>query len=105
MPHLTKADKAAKVSQNEARRRKELALAEIREMEAAEKAGRLIAADQVEAAWADIRAKIKRAVLRIPVNCAAKVAAVSDAREARGVLMAECEVILKELSDDIRAGA
>lgn len=34
MPKLSKADRAAKVSQNEARRRKELALVEIREMEA-----------------------------------------------------------------------
>jgi len=78
MPNLSKADQKAKVSANEARRRKELALAEIREMEAAEKAGRMIAVDQVNAAWADIRAKIKGAVLRIPVNCAAKVAAITD---------------------------
>jgi hypothetical protein len=75
-PKLSKADYRAKISQNEARRRKEVALATIREMEAAEKAGRLIPADQVEAAWAEIRNKIKGAVLRIPVNCAAKVAAV-----------------------------
>jgi hypothetical protein len=102
---LSKADQQAKVSANEARRRKELALAEIREMEAAEKAGRLIPADQLEAVWADIRNKIKGAVLRIPVNCAAKVAAFRDAREARAVLMVECEAILKELSDEIRAGA
>ena len=105
MPNLSKSDKHAKVSANEARRRKELALAEIREMEAAEKAGRMIAVDQVDAAWSDIRAKIKRAVLRIPVNCAAKVAAISDPREVRAVLASECEAILKELSNEIRAGA
>ena len=74
-------------------------------MEATEKAGRLIPADQLEAAWAEIRNKIKGAVLRIPVNCAAKVAAVSDAREARAVLMAECEAILKELSYELQPGA
>jgi hypothetical protein len=46
MPNLSKADQAAKVSQNEARRRKEVALAEIREMERDERAGRLLPADQ-----------------------------------------------------------
>jgi hypothetical protein len=105
MPKLSKSDQGAKVSQNEARRRKEVALACIREMEAAEKAGRMIAVDQVDAAWSDIRAKIKGAVLRIPVNCAAKVAAISDAREVRAVLAAECETILRELSHEIRTGA
>ena len=39
MPKLTKADKQAKISANEARRRKEVALARLREMEADEKAG------------------------------------------------------------------
>jgi hypothetical protein len=36
-------------------------------MEAAEKAGRMVPVDQVDAAWSDIRAKIKGAVLRILV--------------------------------------
>ncbi|MCX6626157.1 MAG: hypothetical protein NTW28_00820, partial [Candidatus Solibacter sp.] len=89
MPNLSQSDQRAKVSQNEAWRRKELALAEIREMEAAERAGRMIAAAEVNAAWEDIRAKIKRAVLRIPANCAAKVAAISDPREVRAVLASE----------------
>jgi hypothetical protein len=44
-----------------------MALACIREMEAAEKAGRMVPVDQVDAAWSDIRAKIKGAVLRILV--------------------------------------
>lgn len=105
MPKLSKADERAKVSANEARRRKEVALAEIREAEAAEKVGRALPADQVEAAWSEIRTKIKTAVLRIPVQCAAKVAAVTDPREVRAVLQAECESILRELANDIRAGA
>ena len=97
MPKLSIADHRARVSQNEARRRKEVALAEIREAEAGEKAGRLLAADQVNAAWADTRTKIKGAVLRLPVKCATKMAAVSDPREVRAVLQAECESILREL--------
>ena len=48
MPKLSKADKRASISANEGRRRKELALAEIREMDAAKKAGRMIAVAEVE---------------------------------------------------------
>ena len=41
MPKLSKADKRAKISATEARRRKEIAPARIREMEADEKASKL----------------------------------------------------------------
>jgi hypothetical protein len=105
MPTLSKKDKAAQCSQNEARRRKEVALAEIRELEAAEKSGRMVPVDQVEAAWGDIRAKIKGAVLRLPDKCAPQVAAISDPHEVRAALLTECEAILRNLSDDIHASA
>ena len=101
MPRLSKADQRAKISQNEARRRKEVALARLREMEADQKAGKLIAADQVRDAWVKILAAIKTGVLRMPDKLAPQMAAVSDAREARAVLLAECESVLKVLHDDI----
>ena len=65
----------------------------------------MITVELVDAAWSDIRAKIKGAVLRISVNCAAKVAAISDARGVRTVLGAECQSILTELSNQFRAAA
>jgi hypothetical protein len=65
VPNLSKADRAAQVSANEARRRKEVALARLREMEVAEKARMLLPADEVRTAWVQVGGKIKDAVLRI----------------------------------------
>jgi hypothetical protein len=102
---LSKADQAARVSQTEARRRKEVALAELRELELAQKKGKLIDADQVTAKWAAAGGKIRDAVLRIPDKCAPAVAVTSDAAEARGILLAECEGILRTLHDDLTQSA
>lgn len=104
MPKLSRADKQAKVSANEARRRKEVALARLREMEADEKAGKLVAAERVKDAWAKIVGSIKTAVLRMPDKLAPQLAAVSDAREARAILLAECEAVLKGLHEEIIGG-
>jgi phage terminase Nu1 subunit (DNA packaging protein) len=102
MPKLGKADQAAKVSANEARRRKEVALAELRELEVSEKAGRLIAAELVTDTWVKIVSGVRASVLRIPDNCAVSFASARDARAARKVLMIECETILRNMADEIR---
>jgi CRISPR/Cas system-associated endonuclease Cas3-HD len=102
MPRLSKADKKAEVSATEARRRKEVALAQLREMEVAEKAGKLYQAAAVKSAVVAMNAAIREAVLRIPDKLAPTVAATSDPREARKLLMAECKAILRNLSDEIR---
>ncbi len=101
MPKLSKSDQAAKISANEARRRKEVALARLREMEADEKAGKLISADRVKNAWVKILATVKAGVLRMPDKLAPQMGAVSDAREARAALLIECEAVLKGIHDDI----
>lgn len=101
MPNLSKADKQAKVSANEARRRKEVALARLREMEVAEKAGQLLSAQKVKDAWVKILAAVKTAVLRMPDKLAPQLAAVTDAREARAMLQNECEAVLKDAYAEI----
>ena len=103
MPTLSKADKRAKVSQNEARRRKEVALARLRELELAEKETRLVSADAMTNTWTTVAGKMRDAVLRIPDKCAPAVAAAQDAREARGILQAECEAILRALSNELQS--
>lgn len=105
MPKLSKADQAAKVSANEARRRKELALCEIREMERDRLRDSLIPADQVEQAWDAIRTTIRAAILRLPDKCAPRYAEAKDARTARALLQEECEQILREISDGVRGCA
>lgn len=101
MPRASRKDKQADVSANEARRRKEVALAELREMEVAEKSGKLYQAAAVRSAVVGMNAAIREAVLRIPDKLAPTVAATSDPREARKLLMAECKAILRNLSDEI----
>jgi hypothetical protein len=101
MPKLSKSDQSAKVSANEARRRKEFALARLREMEVAQKAGLLLPASDVRDKWVAILTAIKTAVLRMPDKLAPQMAAAADVREAHTILAAECEAILRELSDDI----
>ena len=89
MPRLSKADQRAKISATEARRRKEVAPARLREMEADEKAGRLIRADVVKDTWVKILAAVKAGVLRLPDKLAPQVAAAMDAQEARAILLSE----------------
>jgi hypothetical protein len=101
MPHLSKSDQQAKVSATEARRRREVALAEMRELELAQKRGSLLPAASVRDKWVTILTAVKTAVLRLPDKLAPQMAAAADAREAHAILVTECGAILKELSDDI----
>jgi hypothetical protein len=48
MPHLSKADRTADVSASEARRRKEVALAGLRELQLRQAEGKLLSATQVD---------------------------------------------------------
>ena len=101
MPTLSKADAAAKVSTNEANRRRVLALAELREMERDLKRGELLNAAAVRDRWVTVGASLRSAVLRLPDACAPLVAAAADAVEARSILMTQCEDILRSLADDL----
>jgi len=68
MPHLSKADRSAIVSTNEARRRKEVALASMRTLQLHQLEGKLIRVDQVEQAGAGAIIKLRTAVLAIPTR-------------------------------------
>ncbi len=102
MPKLSKADQDAKVSQNEARRRKEVALARLRELEVAEREGRMLPADAIEDRWLKVAAAINAALDRIPPRCAQGVQAARDVRDAERILAAEIRTIRTELSDALR---
>jgi hypothetical protein len=102
VPKLSNSDKAAKVSANEARRRKETALAELRELEVQQKRGELVKVEDVRNAWATVVRTIRDGVMRIPDKCAPAIAAAADAREVRTLLAAECESILKGLVEEVR---
>jgi phage terminase Nu1 subunit (DNA packaging protein) len=102
---LSKADKAAVVSASEARRRKEVALAELREMERDKRRGDLIERAEVRQTWLKVAVQFRDALMRIPTKCAPSVAAAAgDAREVERVLLAEVEGILRTLANDLQAG-
>ncbi|MBI4906595.1 MAG: hypothetical protein HY820_23400 [Acidobacteria bacterium] len=101
MPKLSKSDIFAKVSQNEARRRKEVALAELREMEVAKLRGELVARDAVSDAVTKAFGMVKAAVLRIPDKSARHVMAAGTPKEARDILLADCEGALKGAHDEL----
>jgi hypothetical protein len=102
MPKLSKADEAPKVSQNEARRRKELALARLREMEVAEREGKLIPVDVAADTVTKAFAMVKAAVLRIPDKTARHVMAAADPAAGREILARECENALKGAYDELQ---
>ncbi len=74
MPKLSKADQSAKVSTNEANRRRVLALAQLREMERDTKRGALLPAADVRKVWAEQLGSMKDRLLAIPDRLAASLA-------------------------------
>lgn len=101
MANLSKADQAAKVSQNEARRRKEEALARLRELEVAQKEGRVISREDAASAMAKAMSIVRAAVLRIPSATTRRVMAASDETEGREILTRECEAALRGAYDEL----
>ena len=93
MPKLSKSDRLAKVSANEARRRKEVALAEIREMERDQKRGVLLPAATVRKVWAERLSALKDRALMLPDPLSARLAGRSEG-EVRLVLRDEIEECL-----------
>jgi len=99
MPKLSKADQAAKVSATEARRRKEVALAELREMEAAQRRGELLAAGEVRKRWAAGLAALRDRLLSLPDRLGATLAG-RDEAEVRAVLRTALEEALRGIHAD-----
>jgi archaeosine-15-forming tRNA-guanine transglycosylase len=99
MPHLSKTDKKAKVSATEADRRKTVALAELRELELAQKRGALLPAAEVRKVWAERLAALKDRVLMLPDRLAARLANRPEP-EVRVVLRDEIEECLRGIHAD-----
>jgi len=100
MPHLTKTDKRAKVSANEARRRKEVALAGLRELQLKEKEKSLIDAEQAEAEYEKRTRDDAEALLNWPARIATDMAADLgvDARKFQEVLDRHIRIFMRERS-------
>ena len=100
MPKLSKFDQEAKISANEARRRKEVALAEMRELELRRRKDELIETAAVRAVWCEHHARIRDRFLAIPDRLAESLAN-QPAGAVREKLLAEIEDALRNVSDSV----
>jgi hypothetical protein len=97
VPHLSKADRSAVISANEARRRKETALAELRELELRQRRGELIEAADAVREWSSACAMVRTRLLALPDRVAASLAGKAEA-EIREALTSEITAALTALS-------
>ncbi len=103
MPRLSKADQQAKISATEAERRRKVAMAEIRRLEADEKARKLLPAAEVRKVWVDRLGTLRDRVLMLPDRLGARLANRSEV-EVRGVLRDDLEECLRGIHADAQAG-
>jgi hypothetical protein len=76
----------------DAQRRKEIALADLRELELKERLGQLVSAAEVETRWSELCTMIRDAMLAVPTKIAGRLAAISDERQ----LEAEMKKVIRE---------
>jgi len=86
-------------SMESARRRKEIALADLREMEARRRRGELIETVAVRRQWADGLAAIRDRMLMLPDRVGAMLSR-RDEADVRAILRAELEAALRAVVDD-----
>jgi hypothetical protein len=104
MPKLSKADERTKISANEARRRKEVALAELRELERDRVKGKLLPAADVEKVWSENLACIRDRMLMLPDRLAARLAG-RDESFIRQQMRTEIEEALRNAHAQARIAA
>lgn len=89
----------------EARRRKELALAHLRELEFKQKAGELVNTRSVQDSWFAVLRLTRNRILNIPDRVADMLATETDAAVVHTTLMAELNQALSTLADEVEAEA
>lgn len=93
----------------DAQKRKESAVADIRELEAKQKAGELVEVVVVEAQWTEIATSIRDSLLGLPLKISGKLAGMQDQREIERYLKtmfrAELSKISKTLAESQSAAA
>jgi len=82
-----------------ARARKEVALANLREMDAAKRRGETLNATEVEAEWSNIVSTVRNRILLLPDKLAPRVAALADVLECRAVIERAVREALTALSE------
>ncbi len=91
------------ITEGEARRRKEVALMGLRELELQERQSELVRVADVTATWADISTKVRDAVMRIPSRLVNRLPD-EIRRQVHTIANDEVRRVLTSLSDEIRSG-
>jgi phage terminase Nu1 subunit (DNA packaging protein) len=86
-----------------AQARKEMALANTRELEYAEKIGELVPVAEMEQAWANVAQVFRDSLLSLPEKIAPQLAALTDARQVRDLLKTNFGYILANIPDRVNA--
>ena len=88
-----------------AQKRKEIALADLRELELAQKRKELVSAAEVAATWATICTTIRDGMLSLPMKLADKLAAMTNDKEILAFLRSEIRSELTRISRDLNEPA
>ena len=100
MPRVSRANKALDISANEARRRKEVALAGMRELELGRMEMSLLDAEKVQRFWTEQCARFSQTMLSIPDRVADALVR-KDAAAIRVRLREEIEEVLRGLVPNV----
>lgn len=99
MPKLSKRDKRAKVTMTEARRRKEVALAKLREHEVKLREGSVVSVPEINAAVSAMIIHARDALLRIGPEICDRLAACTDPVACGEMVTEEITKALRGLSE------
>jgi hypothetical protein len=88
-----------------AQRRKEIALADLREIEVKQKRGELIPAAEVEVEWATVCTTIRDGMLSLPSKLSDRLAPITNPQEIGAILRSEIRAELTRISKDLDAAA
>jgi hypothetical protein len=104
MPKLSKADQRGKITSTQARLRKDVALAGLRELQLAKARGEVVPVAEVEENWTTIARQTRDAIMALPTRVIGH-CPVEWRGQLSAVLDRETRALLTTLSDTVRAGS
>ena len=85
---------------NEARARKETALADLRELELATKRKELVAASEVDAEWRSLLGAVRSGMLAVPSRVAPELVTLTDERQIEDAIQAAIHEAMEAIAHD-----
>jgi len=89
----------------DAQRRKEIALADLRELELEEKRGQLVSVIEAQNAWSTLILLIRNKFTAMPNAISEQLASITESREVRQFLTGEIDRVLTQLAEEFQTAA